>query len=288
MDREPVVADRAGGVVERSPALEARRSAEAGDGAPAGHHATSGAATSRAARGAVGAAFWRLRVGACRVEATRRAGASRRGADMIHRSHNPQISGAAAVPPGVARGRIARPRGEHLRRCAGRSSPPVCSPAPWRLPACGSSKSSSELGSESLSTAQTKAAIEDSILKERHIHATVTCPAEVIKEKGVTFQCLAVTSSGARTTFHVIEVNGRGGRQVLLAPGAPADASNSARGARRPAPDRARSRPRPTAVRRTISIQSSSLPHSRRPSAGATSISARGGVTVGSSAIADR
>lgn len=89
------------------------------------------------------------------------------------------------------------------------------------LPACGSSKSGSELGSQSLSTAQTKAAIEDSILKERHIHATVTCPAEVIKEKGVTFQCLAVTSSGARTTFHVIEVNGRGAVRYSSPPAPP-------------------------------------------------------------------
>ncbi len=94
----------------------------------------------------------------------------------------------------------------------------VCAVA---LPACGSSKSSGELGSEGLSTAQTRAAIEDSILKERHIHATVTCPADVVKEKGVTFQCLAVTSSGARTTFHVIEVNGRGAVRYSSPPAPP-------------------------------------------------------------------
>ena len=77
------------------------------------------------------------------------------------------------------------------------------------LAACGS-KSSSEGGSARLSTAQTKAAIEESILRERHVHATVTCPAEVVKAKGTTFECLAVASNGARTTFHVIEVNGKG------------------------------------------------------------------------------
>ena len=76
------------------------------------------------------------------------------------------------------------------------------------LAACGSSKSS---GTESLSTAQTKAAIEESILRERHLHAVVTCPSEVTKEKGATFECVAVASNGQRTTFHVIEVNSRGG-----------------------------------------------------------------------------
>ena len=76
------------------------------------------------------------------------------------------------------------------------------------LAACGSSKSSS---SGSLSTAQTRAAIEESILRERHLHAAVTCPATVTKEKGATFECLAVASNGQRTTFHVIEVNSHGG-----------------------------------------------------------------------------
>ncbi|HUH80176.1 MAG TPA: DUF4333 domain-containing protein [Solirubrobacteraceae bacterium] len=87
--------------------------------------------------------------------------------------------------------------------------------------ACGSSNSSSEGGSGSLSTAQTRAAIEESILRERHIHATVTCPAEVVKEKGATFQCVAVSSNGARTTFHVIEVNARGGVRYSSPPAPP-------------------------------------------------------------------
>jgi hypothetical protein len=76
------------------------------------------------------------------------------------------------------------------------------------LGACGSSKNSNtSRGEQVLSTAQTKAAIENSILTQRHIHATVTCPTEVVKEKGVTFQCIATTSNGVKTTFHVIEVN---------------------------------------------------------------------------------
>lgn len=84
--------------------------------------------------------------------------------------------------------------------------------------ACGSSKST---GGEQLSTVQTKAAIEESILKERHVHATVTCPVEVVKGKGTTFQCLAVTSSGAKTTFNVIEVNSRGAVKYSSPPAPP-------------------------------------------------------------------
>ncbi len=83
--------------------------------------------------------------------------------------------------------------------------------------ACGSKSS----GYAQLSTAQTKAAIEESILKERHVHAAVTCPSEVVKEKGTTFQCLAVTSSGAKTTFNVIEVNSRGAVKYSSPPAPP-------------------------------------------------------------------
>jgi hypothetical protein len=86
------------------------------------------------------------------------------------------------------------------------------------LSACGSSKSSS---SQELSSAQTRAAIEESILRERHIRATVTCPARVLREKGVTFRCLAVSASGARTTFHVIEVNDRGAVRYSSPPAPP-------------------------------------------------------------------
>jgi len=74
--------------------------------------------------------------------------------------------------------------------------------------ACGSGSSSTN--SEFLSTKQTKLAIEESILNQRHIHATVACPTEVVREKGVTFQCVATTPNGARTIFHVVEANSRG------------------------------------------------------------------------------
>jgi len=76
------------------------------------------------------------------------------------------------------------------------------------LAACGSGSSSTS--SEFLSTKQTSAAIEESILTQRHIHASVVCPTEVVREKGVTFQCVATTPSGAKTVFHVVEANSRG------------------------------------------------------------------------------
>lgn len=76
------------------------------------------------------------------------------------------------------------------------------------LVACGSG--SSTASSEFLATKQTRAAIEESILVQRHIHATVVCPSEVVREKGVTFQCVATSSNGAKTVFHVVEANSRG------------------------------------------------------------------------------
>ena len=84
------------------------------------------------------------------------------------------------------------------------------------LAACGSGSSST--GSEFLSTTQTKKAIEESILTQRHIHATVVCPTEVVREKGVTFQCVATTPNGAKTVFHVVEANSRGYVEYSSAP----------------------------------------------------------------------
>ncbi len=76
------------------------------------------------------------------------------------------------------------------------------------LAACGSGSSST--GSEFLSTTQTKAAIEASILEKRHVHATVVCPPEVVREKGVRFECVATTPNGVKTIFRVVEANDRG------------------------------------------------------------------------------
>ena len=105
------------------------------------------------------------------------------------------------------------------------------------------------------------------------------------KEKGATFECLAVASNGQRTTFHVIEVNSHGGVEVLLAAGAAAERRI---GRARGTPSNLPNRGVPYVAGRTISIQSSSRPHSSRACPGATVISARGGRTVGSRAIADR
>jgi hypothetical protein len=87
------------------------------------------------------------------------------------------------------------------------------------LVACGSGSSST--GSEFLSTKQTKLAIEESILSQRHLRATVVCPTEVVREKGVTFQCVATTPSGVKTVFHVVEANARGYVEYSSATAAP-------------------------------------------------------------------
>ncbi len=84
------------------------------------------------------------------------------------------------------------------------------------LAACGSG--SSTTNSEFLSTKQTRGAIEESILAQRHIHATVVCPTEVVREKGVTFQCIATSPNGAKTVFHVVEANSRGYVEYSSAP----------------------------------------------------------------------
>jgi hypothetical protein len=95
------------------------------------------------------------------------------------------------------------------------------------LSACGSSSSSttSEAGSVSgahLNTARIALSIEQSILKERHIHAKVSCPAVVAQQTGKTFTCVAtntatVTPKGGKPTtttvttpFTVTVQNNRG------------------------------------------------------------------------------
>jgi hypothetical protein len=81
--------------------------------------------------------------------------------------------------------------------------------------ACGSSSSSTPssstgAGAATLNTRQTKESIEETLLKKRHLRATVTCPAEVVKQAGVIFDCVATTPTGAKTTFHVTVKNNRG------------------------------------------------------------------------------
>jgi hypothetical protein len=83
--------------------------------------------------------------------------------------------------------------------------------------ACGSSGSSSTSSSTSatinLNTARVAHAIEASIFSERHVHATVSCPAVIKQEQGKQFVCIATThdSGGAhKTPFAVTEQNGKG------------------------------------------------------------------------------
>jgi Domain of unknown function (DUF4333) len=60
-----------------------------------------------------------------------------------------------------------------------------------------------------LAVARVRQAIEQSILTQRKLHATVTCPAEVLQQAGVSFVCSAVIR-GKRYPFAVTEIDGRG------------------------------------------------------------------------------
>ncbi len=60
-----------------------------------------------------------------------------------------------------------------------------------------------------LKIARVERAIEQSILGQRHLHATATCPAEVIQEAGIVFTCTAAVA-GQRYPFAVTEVDGDG------------------------------------------------------------------------------
>ena len=53
-------------------------------------------------------------------------------------------------------------------------------------------------------------AIAHSILTERGVHATVSCPAGIPMQQGLSFVCIAHRPGGA-TYFDVEQVNGRGG-----------------------------------------------------------------------------
>jgi len=63
------------------------------------------------------------------------------------------------------------------------------------LSACGSSSSSSSTTKTNLDTAKIAVSIEQSILKQRHIHATVSCPTPIPQEVGKTFTCVARSTS---------------------------------------------------------------------------------------------
>lgn len=65
------------------------------------------------------------------------------------------------------------------------------------LSACGSSNSSStgSTATKTVNSSQVARSIEESVLTERHIHATVVCPTAVPAEKGRTFECIATSHS---------------------------------------------------------------------------------------------
>ncbi len=60
------------------------------------------------------------------------------------------------------------------------------------ISACGSSSSTtSTTPKTNVNTARVALAIEQSVLTERHLHVTVSCPATVPQEAGKTFVCIA-------------------------------------------------------------------------------------------------
>jgi hypothetical protein len=60
-----------------------------------------------------------------------------------------------------------------------------------------------------LDTSRVESSIVHSIATQRHLHATVTCPHEVLQQTGVAFTCTA-TVKGVRYPFEVTQVDGRG------------------------------------------------------------------------------
>ncbi len=82
------------------------------------------------------------------------------------------------------------------------------------MSACGSSSTSSTTtepaSSAPLNTQQAKLSIEDTILEKRHVKDKVECPAEVVKQKGTKFVCVATAPNGTKTTFTVTELNNLG------------------------------------------------------------------------------
>ena len=64
------------------------------------------------------------------------------------------------------------------------------------LSACGSSSTgSTSTATKSVNSSQVERSIEESVLKERHIHTTVVCPTAVPAQKGQTFECIATSHS---------------------------------------------------------------------------------------------
>ena len=62
-----------------------------------------------------------------------------------------------------------------------------------------------------LNSGKVEKAIETSILQQRRLHATATCPSQVLQQAGVAFQCaVRVGSSATPYTFAVVELDNSG------------------------------------------------------------------------------
>lgn len=76
------------------------------------------------------------------------------------------------------------------------------------ISACGgSSKSPTATSQRHLNTSRVAASIEQSIFKQRHLHAKVSCPAVVLQEPGRDFVCVATLPKGVKTSFAVSQGN---------------------------------------------------------------------------------
>lgn len=86
--------------------------------------------------------------------------------------------------------------------------------APWGLgilallAACGSAHTVT-VRPVTLNTKRVERAIVASIFSQRHLHASASCPAEVVQQKGVQFTC-AATVSGRRYPVTVTQIDGSG------------------------------------------------------------------------------
>jgi hypothetical protein len=126
-----------------------------------------------------------------------------------------------SATPAAERGRAGRSRSAWSARGAGRPALLVGAALVTAalLGACGGSSSSSSEGKtgKSLDVARVQLSIEESILRERHLHAKVTCPTSIEQRKGNNFTCYATGTvthghhtESFRTPFEVEQVNSLG------------------------------------------------------------------------------
>jgi hypothetical protein len=98
------------------------------------------------------------------------------------------------------------PRSTH-RFCTPRAAAIAALACTTLISACGSSSKKPPAAARHLNTTRVAISIEQSILKQRHRHAKVSCPAVVLQEAGRNFDCVASMSKGVKTTFAVTQGN---------------------------------------------------------------------------------